>query len=103
LRRKTLGLPDDWGEVESWIDESRDVAASINLCSPEAVVKNPEIAVLTSYVTPAPRDFWECFPSYYPEKTVSSVRVDKLENLVAKCWDSWTVPQKRTAKRTSRD
>jgi hypothetical protein len=55
--------------------------------------------VLASYVTPAPRSFWENFPSHYPTKTISGIKVEKLEKLISKCWDSWSVPQKQTAKK----
>jgi hypothetical protein len=100
LRRNDLGLPDSWGEVESWIDDSRDVAASINLTSQKPTVKNPEICVLTDYAGPAPPGFWKKFPSYYPKTIVSSVEIGKLENLIADCWDSWTLSQKLTARKT---
>jgi hypothetical protein len=96
LRRKNLGLPDSWDEVENWLDDSRDVAASTNLSSKSPTVKNPEICVLPDYAKPAPKNF----PSYYPKKVVSNVKIGELENLITVCWDSWTLTQKRTAKKT---
>jgi hypothetical protein len=100
LSRNNLGLPDGWCEVESWIDDSRDVTASVNPSSQKPTVKNPEIGVLAEYASPAPPGFWEKFPSYYPKKVVSSVKIDELENLIADCWDSWTLSQKVTARKT---
>ncbi len=100
MSRNNLGLPDGWSEVESWIDDSRDVAASINPSSQKPTVKNPEICVLADYAGPAPPGFWEKFPSYYPKKVVSSVKIEELENLIADCWDSWTLSQKLTARKT---
>jgi hypothetical protein len=55
--------------------------------------------VLTDYVNPAPCSFWKVFPSYYPTKIVSCVKVKKLEKLISKCWGVWTVAQKRVAEK----
>jgi hypothetical protein len=84
--------------VETWLDDSRDVTASANISSKNFVVKNPEICGLPNYEKSPPPNFWKNFPSYYPKKAVSSVKVTELENLIAVCWDSWTLAQKKNGK-----
>jgi hypothetical protein len=41
VQRKTLGLPENWDEVESWIDDSRDIAAPAKIPSAETALKTP--------------------------------------------------------------
>ncbi len=97
MQRKTLGLPENWDEVESWIDKSRDVAAPTKIPPAETALKDPEINELKSYSVPAPTSFWENFPKNYPSTLSQNVDVNRLESLIGRCWDKWTLPQKLSA------
>jgi hypothetical protein len=99
VQRKTLGLPENWDEVESWIDDSRDIAAPAKFPPAKTALKNPEIEELSDYSVPAKTSFWKNFPKNYPETLAKNVDVRRLESLIGTCWDTWTLPQKRIAKR----
>jgi hypothetical protein len=99
VQRKTLGLPENWDEVESWIDDSRDIAAPAKIPPAKTALKNPEIEELTNYSVPAQTSFWENFPENYPVTLAKNVDVNRLESLKGTCWDTWTLPQKLIAKK----
>jgi hypothetical protein len=42
---------------------------------------------------------WEGFPSNYPSELKRSVKIGALKRYVEHCWNSWTLPQKRTAEK----
>jgi hypothetical protein len=41
-----LGLPAAWEEIEDWLNDSRDVPESVEICPPVFELKNPEITIL---------------------------------------------------------
>ncbi len=66
LSREDLGLPTNWETVEDWLNETRDIAAPLDMDPPPMDVKNPEVNVLPRYDVPAPPQFWEKFPKIFP-------------------------------------
>jgi hypothetical protein len=95
LQRPDLGLPADWETVEEWLDNSRDVAKSAKIASPGATLKNPEIPSLPSYNIKPGNDFWEAFPTNYPEgPRRNGVNVKALEELIRVCEPNWLVSEK---------
>ncbi len=94
-----MGLPDAWKEIEEWMDDSRDIAPTERRQRAPWTKKNPEIPVLKKYDDLPGREFWKLFPRHYPTDLKSTVDVEKLKQYVSRCWESWTLPQKRTALR----
>ncbi len=97
VTRNMLGLPQNWEEVEDWIDGSRDVAPTDKKPRTPWQKKNPEIPILRSYQDSPGRHFWDLFLRHYPSVPKSTVDVESLKKYVDKCWSDWTLPQKRTA------
>jgi len=69
-------------------------------CLPE--LKNEEIPILHNYEREAPKNFWSIFPENFNKKIKHTVRIKVLKNLIQKCWFSWTLPQRKLAKKTLR-
>jgi hypothetical protein len=99
VQRRDLGLPAEWETIESWIDDSRDIAAINPATQQDWKKKNPEIPVLRSYDVPPPSEFWDSFPNNYPSGLKRIVNVVMLKKYVERCWNQWTLPQKRTAEK----
>jgi hypothetical protein len=99
ITRQRLGLPESWEKIQEWIDNSRDVTIEKIAPAKEWTVKNPEIPDLKSYATAPEARFWKFFPTNYPVEMKKSVNVENLKKYVAKCYEKWTLPQKRTASR----
>ncbi len=100
LQRPDLGLPADWETVEEWLDDSRDVAKSAKIAPPGAILKNPEIPVLPSYNIKPGNEFWEAFPTNYPEgPRRNGVNVEALEELIRVCEPNWLVSEKYAAQK----
>ncbi len=97
VTRKTLGLPENWEEIEDWIDDSRDVVPTDRKPRAPWQKKNPEIPVLENYQDDPGKHFWDCFPKHYPSVPKCTVDIDNLKKYVDKCWLDWTLPQKNTA------
>ncbi len=99
LNREDLGLPANWETVEDWLNETRDIAAPLDLDPPPMDVKNPEVDVLPRYDVPAPPQFWEKFPKNFPDSIRKSVNLPEFEKLINKCWQDWTVTEQKTARK----
>jgi hypothetical protein len=82
VQRRDLGLPAEWETVESWIDESRDIAEINPATQHDWKKKNPEIPVLRSYDVPPPPEFWDSFPNNYPSGLKRIVNVVMLKKYV---------------------
>jgi hypothetical protein len=97
ITRQRLGLPENWETVQEWIDNSRDVAIEKPSPTKEWTVKNPEIPVLKSYATAPRTEFWLSFPFNNPTELKQTVNLVNLKMYITKCFEKWTLPQKRTA------
>jgi hypothetical protein len=102
VTRADLGLPEKWTIIEHWIDDSKDVVKNYADPVTPPTLKNSEIPVLQSYEKNAPHSFWSAFPKNYNKKVAKTVNVKILKKLIQKCWFSWTLPQRMTAKRALR-
>jgi hypothetical protein len=102
VTRADLGLPERWTVIEHWIDDSRDVVKNYADPVTPPTLKNSEIPVLQSYEKNAPCSFWSAFPKNYNKKVANTVNIKILKKLIQKCWFSWTLPQRMTAKRALR-
>jgi hypothetical protein len=92
-----LGLPEPWGIIEEWIDDSKDVIGSEKKPREPWKKKNPDIPALKSYSSPPNESFWELFPTHYPSDLKQTVNISNLKKYIDICWHDWTLPQKRTA------
>jgi hypothetical protein len=102
VTRENLGLPEDWRKIERWIEDSRDIVKSCpNLYIPPTR-KNLEIPVLKSYDQKATEEFWSIFPKNFNQTVLKTVNIKALKKLIQKCWFSWTLPQRMTAKKALR-
>ncbi len=99
VQRRDLGLPTRWEEIERWIDDSRDFAVLVPPTQQDWKKKNPEIPILNSYEAQPPEEFWKSFPSNYPAGLKRTVNVVVLKKYIERCWNEWTLPQKRTAEK----
>ncbi len=100
LRRADLGLPAKWETIEEWVDSSRDVAKSVQISPPVAILKNPEVPGLTDYGVQPSDEFWKIFPSNYPEgPRKNGVNVKALEELIKLCEPFWILPEKYAPER----
>jgi len=102
VSRTDLGLPEQWGSIEHWLEDSEDVVKTFPNLFTAPIVKNTEIPVLTNYLDKAPEYFWKKFPKNFEEKTKKTVKIKTLKNFIQKCWFSWTLPQRKKAKLTLR-
>ena len=93
-----LGLPDNWREVEGWIDSSRDVPSVGEPVLAKFGVKNPEIPELKEYTGRGNEDFWENFPGHFPVDICRKVERDRLGRYVKKHWERWLLPQRKVAR-----
>jgi hypothetical protein len=73
-----LGLPQNWEEVEDWIDGSRDVAPTDKKPRTPWQKKNSEIPILKSYQDAPGSHFWDLFPRHYPSVPKCTVDVESL-------------------------
>ncbi len=92
-------MPESWEQIQEWIDNSRDVTIEKIAPAKEWTVKNPEIPELKSYAVAPDARFWKNFPFNYPVEMKKSVNVETLKKYVAKCYEKWSLPQKRVARR----
>jgi hypothetical protein len=84
VSRIDLGLPEEWGKIEDWLNESKDIVKSYIPDAPPPALKNPEIPKLVNYEQIAPDDFWKFFPLNNNSKLKTSVKIKELQ----KCWFS---------------
>jgi hypothetical protein len=56
IQRRDLGLLAEWETIESWIDDSRDIAVINPATQHDWKKKNPEIPVLRTYDVPQRRN-----------------------------------------------
>ncbi len=102
VTRENLGLPEDWRKIERWIEDSKDVVKSCPNPYVPPTRKNLEIPVLKSYEGKATDEFWSIFPKNLDQKILKTVNIKALKALFQKCWFSWTLPQRMTAKKALR-
>ncbi len=82
------------------MDSSRDVAKSVQISPPEAILKNPEIPGLSDYCVQPNHAFWKVFPTNYPEgPRRNGVNVKALEELIRSCERYWILPEKYAAQK----
>jgi len=98
VSRTDLGLPQDWRKIASWLDDSREDDLFTVENNEEFMLKNPEIPVLADYCKDPGVEFWQSFPSNYPEKICKKVDIKKLQLYVQKCWFKWSHAKRKTAK-----
>ncbi len=102
ITRENLGLLEDWRKIERWIEGSKDVVKSCPNPYIPPTRKSLEIPILKSYEHEAKEDFWSIFPKNYNRKVLKKVNIKVLKKLIQKCWLSWTLPQRMTAKKALR-
>jgi hypothetical protein len=79
--RSELGLPENWGRVNSWLKTSEKTVVN-KIVIAVIPVKNLEIPVLKNYVSGAAENFWKTFPSKeMPTAAVTKINIDKLEQI----------------------
>jgi hypothetical protein len=102
VTRENLGLPEDWRKIERWIEDSKDIVRSCPNPYIPPTRKNLEIPILKSYDQKATDEFWSIFPKNFNQKVLKTVNIKALKKLIQKCWFSWTLPQRMTAKKALR-
>ncbi len=82
------------------MDSSRDVAKSVQISPPGAILNNPEIPGLSDYSVKPDHVFWKVFPTNYPEgPRRNDVNVKALEELIRACERYWILPEKYAAQK----
>jgi hypothetical protein len=95
VRRRELGLPDDWSQVKSWC---RGEARNFSLPAVQKQKKLEKDWGIADYSAVASPSFWKGYPSRcLPVKPTTRISTRVLAKKISVARNQWTVHQKHTA------
>jgi hypothetical protein len=94
-----MGLPILCSTIFGWLNPAKSEIIDIKMKDPNFDRKHKEIPVLENYEKDPGENFWDQFPSCFPENVIKRVKIRVLKKLVQKCWFDLTLPQRREAKK----
>jgi hypothetical protein len=93
--RRRLGIPEEWDQVQYWIDCAGSAPLPVPLEDTPRHKKCPEVPTLDSYSFPATPDFWAQFPSHpLPTGPETPINVENLRSLNQQFGGNFTRAQK---------
>jgi len=94
VTHKDMGLP-SWDIVQSWFGKEFYFGPPVEKKSNFLETK---WGTIRDYSKPAPKSFWESFPSRsLPQGPSTRIDVEAFEKEVSRCKESWTWPEKKLA------